>query len=118
MKIGLEQRSKNGILLRFQNSNIQNRGQLDLHEISPQIPRNSDKRINVDGLDRTHRPCARRGAHPRESREKKSRMGRLGVACAAAAVSCVAAIHSCYCFDVLVFAEEEGEHRWGRLFCT
>ncbi|KAH0720709.1 hypothetical protein KY285_005581 [Solanum tuberosum] len=43
-------------------------GQLDLHEISSQIPRNSDEKINVDSLDRTHRPCARRGAHPCESR--------------------------------------------------
>ncbi|WMV39234.1 hypothetical protein MTR67_032619 [Solanum verrucosum] len=40
--------------------------------------------------------------------------GSSGVACVAAAVSYVAAIHSYCCFDVLVFAEEEGEHRWGR----
>ncbi|KAG5601992.1 hypothetical protein H5410_033362 [Solanum commersonii] len=47
---------------------IQNKEQLDLHEISSQIPRNSDERIGVDGLDQTHRPYARRGAHPRDSR--------------------------------------------------
>ncbi|WMV07733.1 hypothetical protein MTR67_001118 [Solanum verrucosum] len=37
--------------------------------------------------------------------------GSSGIACVAAAVSYVAAIHSYCCFDVLVFAEEEGEHR-------
>ncbi|KAG5570037.1 hypothetical protein H5410_059803, partial [Solanum commersonii] len=68
-----------------------NREQLGLHDISTQIPRNSDERIGVHGLDQTHRPCAQRGAHPRESREKKSHMGRLDLACATAAVSCVAA---------------------------
>ncbi|KAG5607140.1 hypothetical protein H5410_028632 [Solanum commersonii] len=52
--------------IREENQNIGE--QLGLREISSQIPRNSDERISVDSLDQTHRHCARRGAHPRESR--------------------------------------------------
>ncbi|KAG5567941.1 hypothetical protein H5410_065042 [Solanum commersonii] len=74
-------RVKKGILLQFQKFKIQNRELLGLHEISSQIPRNSDERIGVDGLDQTHRLCARRGAHPRESREKKLPMGRVDLVC-------------------------------------
>ncbi|KAG5568385.1 hypothetical protein H5410_064600 [Solanum commersonii] len=49
----------------------QNREHLGLHEISSQIPQNSDERIGVHNLDQTHCPCAQRGAHPRESRTKE-----------------------------------------------
>ncbi|KAK4735383.1 hypothetical protein R3W88_009644 [Solanum pinnatisectum] len=33
--------------------------------IFPKIPGYSNDRLSVDGFDQTHRPCARRGVHPR-----------------------------------------------------
>ncbi|KAK4712414.1 hypothetical protein R3W88_006927 [Solanum pinnatisectum] len=36
-----------------------------LCKIFPKIPGYPDDRLSVDSFDQTHRPCARRGVHPR-----------------------------------------------------
>ncbi|KAK4728032.1 hypothetical protein R3W88_032949 [Solanum pinnatisectum] len=54
---------------KIQNPFSRNRETLGLYQISPQIPRNSDERLSMDGFNQTHCPCAQRGVYPRESKD-------------------------------------------------